>query len=64
MRRVKAKLEGRDFVPASPSEAHPLNARADRRAPFSVEQQVDTIIDAAIDPMNLGVMWLGWFPWW
>jgi FKBP12-rapamycin complex-associated protein len=67
VRRVKAKLEGRDFYPSSPDEKHPLNQKLEgmpARIPFTVTQQVDAIIDAAIDPMNLGTMWVGWFPWW
>ncbi|CAG8548131.1 1491_t:CDS:2 [Ambispora leptoticha] len=48
LRRVKSKLEGKDF---------------DHVTKMSVEEQVDKIIKQATDIDNLCVMYEGWTPW-
>merc|ERR1712146_404953 len=44
VRRIKAKLEGRDGTDS----------------PLSIEEQVDKIIEQAVDPNNLATLFHGW----
>jgi phosphatidylinositol kinase/protein kinase (PI-3 family) len=48
-KRVRSKLEGTDFDPD---------------VVLSVEEQADRLIEEAMDPYNLAVMYHGWLPFW
>jgi serine/threonine-protein kinase SMG1 len=64
LKRVRAKLEGRDDHVRSSSTTNNKSENGDTsHRKLSVQDHVDVIIQQACSPDNLAVMYEGWMAW-